>query len=206
LQTVLLHAGTGALDPAVVIPGWFLLGATLALSSRNADARADETPATPVAGRRGARPASPLVTGILLGIGIIGFLDEAIFHQILQWHTFYWDTDQHGRILSDGLFHVFSTLMLIAGTLRLWFGTLPNGRVLLAGILIGAGGFNAYDGIVQHAFLHLHLVNEHVCPMPQRGNSLATCHADIPFEIVWIGVGLLILVSGVVLWRRAARD
>jgi len=58
-------------------------------------------------------PAGPLLrTGILLGIGIAGFVDEALFHQLLQWHTFYWATDQHGRILSDGLFHIASTLAL----------------------------------------------------------------------------------------------
>src|SRR5947209_269972 len=106
---------------------------------------------------------SLLLTGILLGIGIIGFLDEAIFHQLLQWHTFYWNTNSQGRILSDGLFHIFSTLLLLWGTFRLWHGYssgIPfDGRLLFAGILIGAGAFNLYDGIVQHALLHLHLVN-----------------------------------------------
>jgi uncharacterized membrane protein len=28
-----------------------------------------------------------MITGILLGIGVVGALDEAIFHQLLQWHT-----------------------------------------------------------------------------------------------------------------------
>jgi len=35
------------------------------------------------------RQHSVLVTGLALGVGIIGFLDEAVFHQILQWHTFF---------------------------------------------------------------------------------------------------------------------
>ncbi|MCA1668528.1 MAG: DUF2243 domain-containing protein [Thermomicrobia bacterium] len=114
----------------------------------------------------------------------------------------YWNTDQHGRILSDGFFHLFSTLVLLAGTFRLWSGTVRDPRRLLAGILIGAGGFNAYDGIVQHVIFHLHLVNERVCPVPERGNSLASCRADIPFEVAWIALGLLILGAGIVLWRR----
>src|SRR5690349_11171525 len=50
----------------------------------------------------------------------MAFLDETILHQLLQWHTFYWNTDQHGRILSDGLFHSFSTLLLLWGAFRLW--------------------------------------------------------------------------------------
>ncbi len=32
---------------------------------------------------------SVLFTGILIGIGIAGFLDETLFHQLLQWHAFY---------------------------------------------------------------------------------------------------------------------
>jgi len=47
-----------------------------------------------------------------LGISIAGFVDESIFHQLLQWHSFYWAaTDEQGRILSDGLFHIDSTLL-----------------------------------------------------------------------------------------------
>jgi uncharacterized membrane protein len=202
MRLFVLDTGAGFFSPALVFPGWLLVGAVLALSSRRRDeGRAEPRAVAPEATHR----TSPILTGILLGIGIIGFLDEAVFHQLLQWHTFYWDTDQHGRILSDGLFHVFSTLLLLWGTFRLWFGPLPPARLLLAGILIGAGGFNAYDGIVQHAIFHFHLVNERVCPAPERGNSLLTCRADVPFEIAWIGFGLLLLGAGVVLWRRDAR-
>jgi uncharacterized membrane protein len=205
MRVFILDTSAGLLSPALAIPGWFLLGAALAFAARASDARRDRSATTPGTTQRGARPASPLLTGVFLGVGIIGFLDEAVFHQLLQWHTFYWNTNQHGRILSDGLFHVFSTLVLLGGTFRLWFGTLPHPRPLLAGILIGAGGFNAYDGIVQHLLLHLHLVNERVCPAPERGNSILTCRADIPFEVAWIALGLLILWAGIALWRREAR-
>src|SRR6266851_4952770 len=99
---------------------------------------------------------SVLFTGILIGIGIAGFLDETLFHQLLQWHAFYWATDQHGRILSDGLFH---------------------------------------------------LVNEYVCngAVTQGNNMLANCPQDIPYEIVWESLGLIILVIGIILWRRNTR-
>lgn len=149
-----------------------------------------------------------LLTGILLGIGIIGFLDEAIFHQLLQWHTFYWAADEHGRILSDGLFHVLSTGLLLWGGFRLWrtprewLRSSPG--PLVAAILIGAGAFNAYDGIVQHVLLHLHIVNEYVCASPQADNSVATCPNDIPLEIAWIGVGAALVVIGTLWWRRSS--
>jgi len=45
----------------------------------------------------------------LVGIGVVGFIDETVFHQLLQWDAFYWGTSQHGRVLSDGLVHAFST-------------------------------------------------------------------------------------------------
>ena len=142
-----------------------------------------------------------LLTGILLGIGIVGFIDEAVFHQLLQWHNFYWDTSNKGRILSDGIFHVASMVLLLWGVYRLWARTLPFPRVLLGGILLGGGAFNAYDGIVQHVIFHFHLVNEYVCTSPQANNSVASCPQDIPFEVVWIVAGLALAVGGLALWR-----
>ena len=152
---------------------------------------------------------SVLLTGVLLGIGVVGAIDEAVFHQLLQWHTLYWGTDEHGRIVSDGLFHLFTLMVLVWAALRLW-QTPPDwlrGRrsALLAAVLLGAGGFNLYDGLVQHLALHLHLVDEFVCPVPEADNSIATCPADVPFEVAWLVVATLLLASGLLWWRRDGR-
>jgi uncharacterized membrane protein len=72
-------------------------------------------------------------------------------------------------------------------------------------MLIGAGGFNLYDGLVQHLLLHLHLVNEFVCPSPQADNSVAACPADMPFELAWLLVAAAVLAVGIVSWRRQSR-
>ncbi len=40
--------------------------------------------------------------GLLLGIGLIGAVDEIVFHQLLQWHHFFVDTGSVGQIVSDG--------------------------------------------------------------------------------------------------------
>jgi uncharacterized membrane protein len=163
----------------------------------------------PQMSRKQAR--SVLFTGVLIGIGIAGFLDETIFHQLLQWHAFYWATDEHGRILSDGGFHLFSTLLVLWGLFRVWRGRAhwraTSGSIMIAGILMGAGGFNLYDGIIQHAILHFHLVNEYVCPVSSFyvNNSLATCPQDIPYEVVWDLVGFIILAIGFLLWRENRR-
>ena len=154
------------------------------------------------------RPGAVVLTGVLLGIGIIGFIDETLFHQILQWHNFYMPTTQQGRILSDGLFHLFSTLVLLIGTYRLWrlhINWTARGRnLILAGILMGMGGFNFYDGIIQHAILHLHLVNELVCAsLASRADTiLGICRNDFPFEVAWDLFGLIFFLAGFFLWRR----
>ena len=158
---------------------------------------------------RGPRQCSILLTGVLLGIGIVGAVDEAVFHQLLQWHTLYWGTDEHGRILSDGVFHLVSAAVLVCGTWRVWRAPqdwLHSRRAALsAAILIGAGGFNLYDGLVQHLLLHLHLVNEFACPAPQANNSIVTCPADIAFEVAWLVAAAALLGLGILWWRGVAR-
>lgn len=199
---MLLHALSGLLDMNWLVGAWSLAGATLAFAARRDEAR----PATDERGVAAPRRArlSPTLTAVLIGIGAAGFVDESVFHQLLQWHNFYWNADQSGRILSDGLFHVLSTSLLLWGTLRLWFGMRPDGRTLLGGALMGAGGFNAYDGAVQHVLLHLHLVNEHVCPSPESGdNSVFTCPQDVPLEIAWIAAGAGVFLVGLYIWRSA---
>jgi len=149
---------------------------------------------------------SVFLTGVLLGVGIVGALDEAIFHQILQWHTFYWSDSEGQRILSDGLFHLLTLAVLVYAIVRVWqtSTTLHGHRAALIGaILVGAGGFNLYDGLVQHALLHLHLVNEYVCANPMANNSLATCAPDIPYELAWGAMALALLAAGAVRWRSA---
>jgi uncharacterized membrane protein len=157
---------------------------------------------------RTLRDGAPIFTGALVGIGIIGFLDEVILHQVLQWHNFYWATDQAGRVLTDGIFHVVSTGLLLWGTYRVWrYDQAAPGqlRALVAGIFLGGGGFNLYDGVVQHALLHLHLVNEKVCPVVYANNSIPSCTADIPFEIAFDLVAALLLATGFAVLSRGTR-
>lgn len=138
-----------------------------------------------------------MAIGLLMGVGVAGTLDEVILHQLLQWHNFYVHTTQYWRIFIDGLFHLFSSLMLSSSALLLFLhrrqlSALHNALALLAGVLMGAGSFNLYDGIVQHKLLNLHPVREGV-------------ENILPYDLVYNAIALLLLVAGVLLWRRVAQ-
>ena len=66
-------------------------------------------------GRSGPVPVAP---GLLLGIGLGGFVDGILLHQILQWHHMLTATDRYpsstivgleANTLADGLFHAVTT-------------------------------------------------------------------------------------------------
>src|ERR1041384_913739 len=74
-------------------------------------------------GHDGARPAlgwrlpcRQLVRHDLFGLGLIAFVDETVFHQILGWHHFYDRGTTELGLLSDGVFHAVS-----------WFATICSG-------------------------------------------------------------------------------
>lgn len=102
--------------------------------------------------------------------------------------------------------------MLLWGALRLWRGrdvwASPYRYAIVAAILIGAGGFNLYDGIVQHAILHFHLVNELVCSSPasSRDTIFGICRNDVPYEVVFDLIALIVLSVGIIWWQRANRE
>jgi uncharacterized membrane protein len=145
-----------------------------------------------------ARWRRTVLTGVLLGVGLAGTLDEVILHQILHWHHFYDRSSSAAGLVSNGLFHPASTMFLVAGAYRLWIDRAQPYRgwlrSLLAGVLLGLGGFNLYDGTVQHKLLHLHQVR------PDAENWL-------PYDIAFIGVAAALLLAGIIiLWTGATRD
>jgi uncharacterized membrane protein len=136
---------------------------------------------------------SLLRIGAILGIGMVGTLDEVLLHQLLQWHNFYVHTTSYWRLVSDGIFHLVSSGMLVIGALLMWargyqLGAPGEGRALAAGLLFGMGGFNLYDGIIQHKILQLHPVREGVANL-------------LPYDLAFNGVALALLLAGWWLWR-----
>ncbi|WP_046179534.1 DUF2243 domain-containing protein [Domibacillus tundrae] len=106
-------------------------------------------------------PARNLWSGFLFGVGFVAFFDETVFHQLLHWHHFYDKSTTNAGLVSDGFFHAFSWFATVGGLflfadlrrrnalwLKRWFG----------GLLLGAGLFQLYDGIIQHKLMRLHQI------------------------------------------------
>jgi uncharacterized membrane protein len=132
-----------------------------------------ETP-TPRRSAADEEAVGPRAPGILLGIGLGGFVDGILLHQILQWHHMlsseadYPDQTVAGleaNTLADGLFHAATWLVVVVGLCVLWRRTTEwrwalSGRALVGWMLAGFGLFNLVEGIVDHEILGLHHVRE----------------------------------------------
>ncbi|QPR70479.1 DUF2243 domain-containing protein [Lysinibacillus macroides] len=127
-------------------------------------------------------------TGILFGLGVVAFIDEALFHQLLHWHHFYDKSTTNMGLVSDGLFHVFSFFATIGSAFLLADLHRKHGFWLkrwLGGIFLGAGVFQLYDGIIQHKLMRLHQIRYNV-------NIL-------PYDVVWNVVAAILIVIGIIL-------
>ena len=151
------------------------------------------------------RPARSLsLPGILLGIGLGGFVDGIVLHQILQWHHMltsegsYPATTVAGletNTLWDGLFHAATWIATAAGVWLLWArareGGGWSGRHLLGLVLAGFGSFNLVEGTVNHHVLGIHHV--------RGGDDQAI------YDLAFLASGALLLIGGLVLARRGER-
>jgi uncharacterized membrane protein len=146
----------------------------------------------------------PLSAGVLLGLGLGGFFDGIVFHQILQWHHMlssagFPPDSVHNlqvNVLWDGLFHASTYLFVAIGLGILWrharqMHPIWSSKLLAGSILIGFGAFNLVEGLVNHHLLGLHHVNETV-PASQW------IYWDLGF-LMW---GAAMLVVGIALVRR----
>jgi uncharacterized membrane protein len=136
-----------------------------------------------------------LIAGILLGVGVAAFVDEAVFHQILHWHHFYDRSTPSWGLISDGLFHAFSWFCMVGGFFI--FADLRRRAAWertwqLSGFLLGLGGFQLYDGTIQHKLLGLHQI--------RYGVNL------LPYDVVWNALAVIILIGALIALMRARRE
>lgn len=133
-----------------------------------------------------------LTATLPLGIGLMAAIDEVIFHQILAWHHFFdWETPAFG-LLSDGLLHSAELILFVLGFFM--FADLRSRRKLnrtaaWAGFFLGMGAFQLFDGIVDHKLLRIHQIR-------YVDNVLL-------YDLIWNAAGLLVLLAGFIIYRRA---
>jgi uncharacterized membrane protein len=144
--------------------------------------------------------AGPRTPAFVLGLGLGGFIDGIVLHQILQWHHLLTDTGDHpsdtvsgleANTLADGLFHLATWFLVAAGmflTVRAWQRRelAPPWRVHLGMLLAGWGVFNLVEGLVDHQLLGIHHVRDDL------GGPLG-------WDLAFLGFGTLLVIAGVAL-------
>jgi uncharacterized membrane protein len=150
----------------------------------------------------------PTSAGILLGLGLGGFFDGIVMHQILQWHHMFTSAglpaisvrNLEVNTLADGLFHAVTYVFVASGLAVLWrHGRQPHmlwsGKLLAGTMLMGFGAFNVVEGAIDHHLLKLHHVNETVAP-----------EQWIYWDAGFLAWGAAMLVGGLFIVRAGKRD
>ncbi|MBW4610205.1 MAG: DUF2243 domain-containing protein [Hassallia sp. WJT32-NPBG1] len=148
---------------------------------------------------------SPLITaGIVLGIGLGGFFDGIVLHQILQWHHMLSNVRPLTTISNidlnmvwDGLFHAFDWVMTVIGIVLLWRAggrddVRWSSKTFFASLLIGFGLFNLVEGLIDHQILGIH----HVKPGP---NQLA-------WDLGFLALGALLVAIGWIMIQQNKQE
>ncbi len=144
----------------------------------------------------------PLGPALLMGIGLGGFVDGILLHQILQWHHLLTGegccpansvAGLEDNTLADGFFHLATWICVFAGTLPAtgaWLrGVLaPPWRAHFGALLAGWGGFNLVEGLIDHQILGIHHVRDDL-------------GAPLGWDLGFLAFGVLLLLTGWALIR-----
>lgn len=151
-------------------------------------------------------PRGFIIAGILLGVGLGGFVDGIVLHQMLQWHHMLTATGDHPahtvggletNTLWDGLFHSFAWIATVCGLYTLWISApihRPGWGWALVGLLaVGWGLFNLVEGVVDHHILAIHHVRDDVSE-------------PLPWDLGFLALGAALIAGGSALARRYAKE
>lgn len=142
--------------------------------------------------------------GMILGMGLGGFFDGIVLHQILQWHHLVCVTEHcqptsiehlQRQNRQDGYFHLGTLAMTMVGSYWV-FSTAPrpdtpkNSLVFFGAILCGWGLFNLIEGLIDHQILGIH----HVLP----GSPY-----QLTADLLFLGSGVCLFASGWFLLRKS---
>ena len=145
-----------------------------------------------------------VIAGTFLGIGMGGFLDGILLHQLLQTHNMLSArlpkttiANMEVNMVWDGLFHALTWMMTAIGLALLWRAArraevLWSGKVFVGSLFLGWGLFNLVEGIIDHHILHLHHVIERL------GVSV--------YDYAFLASGVIFIIGGLVAIRSAGND
>ncbi len=139
----------------------------------------------------------PLIAaGTLMGIGLGGFFDGIVFHQILEWHNMLSNwvprttlVNEEINMFWDGLFHAFCYLATLTALFLLWRCVkrpdVPlSGQAYFGSLWLGWGVFNLVEGLIDHELLQVH----HVYQNDPRQFLL--------WDMVFLASGIVFLLLG----------
>ncbi|MFE9824303.1 DUF2243 domain-containing protein [Streptomyces sp. NPDC005791] len=156
-----------------------------------------------------SQPSGIQLPGIVLGVGMGGFVDGILLHQLLQWHHMLTSTDQDHigvkyysphtvtglemNTVWDGIFHTVCWLSVLLG-LALLYARVTHHRlrvwtspVLWGWMLVGWGLFNVVEGVLDHHILGIHHVH--------AGDD------QVWWDIGFLALGALLVAVGFLLQR-----
>ena len=144
----------------------------------------------------------PLIAaGTLLGIGMGGFVDGILFHQLLQVHSMLSAKVTRSTVAGleinmfwDGLFHALTWTMTALGLALLWKAVqrrdVPlSTKTFVGSMALGWGLFNLVEGVIDHHLLHIHHVTE-------TDNHLLWDLAFLASGLLLIGMGATAISAG----------
>ncbi|WP_375472894.1 DUF2243 domain-containing protein [uncultured Nostoc sp.] len=144
---------------------------------------------------------APLITaGIFLGVGLGGFLDGILLHQLLQWHHMLSSirpltntANIDLNMVWDGLFHALDWVFTVVGLVLLWRAggrdDVPwSSQTFIGSLMIGTGLFDFVEGLIDHQILGIH----HVKPGPNQ----------LVWDLGFLAFGALLIVIGSIVIKK----
>ena len=140
--------------------------------------------------------------GLMFGIGLGGFVDGIVLHQVLQWHHMVTGERSVSTVaglevntMADGFFHIGTWLVVLGAsivTVAFWRqGRLaPSWMFHVGGLLAGWGLFNVVEGLVDHQILGVHHVRDDL------GGPLSWDLGFLAFGVLLVGAGWLLMRRG----------
>ncbi|WP_182524071.1 DUF2243 domain-containing protein [Nocardioides dongkuii] len=139
--------------------------------------------------------------GLMYGLGLGGFIDGIVLHQILQWHHMISDVESPRTLaglevntMADGFFHI-ATWFIVVGASIVTIAQWRQGRLApswsfhLGLVIAGWGIFNLVEGLVDHQLLGVHHVRDDL------GGPLS-------WDLAFLASGVVLIVVGWLVHRR----